>query len=95
MEIVGSKEGEFLEEFWIKTTPPQRVIVEGIFISPKLLVRQFISALDFTLVDFRKIYYGSRRTKPILIKNHSSSHSMFFVMADIKGKAMVSLTGWY
>lgn len=95
MEVVGSNEGEFMEEFWVKTNPPQRVVVSGIFICPKLLVRKFINSLDFTLVDFTPTYYGASSTKPILIKNFSSSSSMFCVMAEIKGKTMVSLEGRY
>ncbi|XP_015836067.2 cilia- and flagella-associated protein 47 [Tribolium castaneum] len=88
VEVVGSREGEFMEEFWVKANPPQRVVISGTFISPKLLVRKFINSLDFTLVDFPPTYYGSSSTQPLLIKNFSSSHSMFCVMAEIKGTTM-------
>jgi hypothetical protein len=88
VEIVGAEEGSFMEEIWVKTQPPQRVVVSGVFISPKLLVRKFINSLDFTLIDFESTYYGSNSTQPLLLKNFSSSHSMFCVMADIQGKTM-------
>ncbi|RZC34177.1 uncharacterized protein BDFB_008538, partial [Asbolus verrucosus] len=85
VELVGWKEGDFLEEFWIKSVPPQRVVICGTFILPRLLVRKFISGLDFTLMEFKPTYFGSSSTKPLVIKNSSSSHSMFCVMAEIKG----------
>ena len=89
IEIVGSKVGDFLEELWLKTVPPLRIVVMGTFIEPKIVLRKWISGLDFNLMHFSSSYYGAGTTRPLFIKNFSSSHSMYCIMAEVRGTTMV------
>ncbi|CAH1183511.1 unnamed protein product [Phaedon cochleariae] len=91
VEILGSEEGTFLKEFWIKTEPPQRVWITGTFISPKLVMQRPITTSPLTVIDFPKTYYGAESTRTLIIENSSSTSTMFCTFAELQGDQLMCL----
>ncbi|XP_057651184.1 LOW QUALITY PROTEIN: cilia and flagella-associated protein 47-like [Diorhabda carinulata] len=82
VEILGSREGQFLKEFWIKTEPPQRILLTGTFITPKLTIEHPPNSFDLIIIDFPKTYYNADSIRALIIKNNSSTSTMFCTMAN-------------
>nr|XP_023018449.1 cilia- and flagella-associated protein 47-like [Leptinotarsa decemlineata] len=82
VEILGTQEGTFLKEFWIKTEPPQRVWITGTFIRAALVIEHPLPIFDLTLIDFPKTYYGAQSKRTLVIENNSSTASMFCTLAE-------------
>lgn len=91
VELLGTQEGCFNKEFWIKTDPLQRVRLLGTFITPKLEIRHPPQTYSLTLVQFPKTYYGAQSSKILVIQNLSSRPTMFCTVAEFQGKTLVSI----
>ncbi|XP_028128124.2 cilia- and flagella-associated protein 47-like [Diabrotica virgifera virgifera] len=86
VEILGSREGKFLKEFWIKTDPPQRIYITGTFIMPQLKLEHPFSNFDLIVIHFPKTYYNAESIRALVVKNSSSTNSMFCTMAIYKNE---------
>ncbi|CAG9826127.1 unnamed protein product [Diabrotica balteata] len=86
VEILGSREGKFLKEFWIKTDPPQRIYITGTFIMPQLKLEHPFSNFDLIVIHFPKTYYNAESIRALVVKNSSSTNTMFCTMAIYKNE---------
>lgn len=82
VEVLGSQTGTFNKEFWVKTEPPRRVKLTGVFIAPRIVIKYPISAFDLTMVDFPKTYYGAESVRTVIVSNNSSTDRMFCLLSE-------------
>lgn len=90
MECLGSKEGSFSREFWIKCETPLRIGVKGTIITPQLLPFHPNTTQDFTLVDFPKTYFGTYCMRTLVVRNVSATSAVYCTLADLVDKRVVS-----
>ncbi|KAK4880249.1 hypothetical protein RN001_008395 [Aquatica leii] len=88
VECLGTTEGNFSKEFWIKCETPLRIGVTGKVINPEVQPVHPNATSDFTLIDFPKTYVGTTFSKTFVLKNHSSSHGAFCTFIE-NGKDLV------
>lgn len=69
IEIMGTRRGTFLQEFWIKCVTPLRVQVSVTFVEQRLLSYHPHVMTDFTLVDFPRTYFGTKIMKTMVLIN--------------------------
>ncbi|CAG9854373.1 unnamed protein product [Phyllotreta striolata] len=92
VELLGSRTGSFLKEFWVKTEPLQRIWITGTFIMPKLTVEHPLSNnFDLIVIDFPKTYYLAQNNRIIVVKNHSSTNSMYCAVAECNKGEFIAL----
>ncbi|KAF5298427.1 hypothetical protein FQR65_LT01205 [Abscondita terminalis] len=82
VECLGTSEGPFLKEFWIKSESLLRIGVTGEIIYPELVPIHANATSDFTLIDFPKTYVGTTYSKTFVLRNHSSMHSTFCTLFE-------------
>ncbi|CAH1109025.1 unnamed protein product [Psylliodes chrysocephalus] len=92
VEILGSRQGKFIKEFWVKTEPLQRIWISGTFIQPKLKIEHPVTNnFDHIVIDFPKTYYNAQNSRIVVIKNESSTNSMFCTVAEYKKNEDIKL----
>ncbi|KAG5884668.1 hypothetical protein JTB14_033206 [Gonioctena quinquepunctata] len=82
VELLGTQEGTFMKEFWIKTEPPQRGYITGKFILANLVIEHPITIFDLTVIDFPRTYYGAQNKRTLVVQNNSSRATMFCTVAE-------------
>ncbi|XP_048521010.1 uncharacterized protein LOC109538722 [Dendroctonus ponderosae] len=80
VEVFGTCEGEFNQEFWIKTEPLQRVHIQGHFIEPGLKVDYPLANRNILVLTFPKTFVGVQQDRNVVIKNYSSTSTVFCVI---------------
>ncbi|XP_050306666.1 cilia and flagella-associated protein 47-like isoform X2 [Anthonomus grandis grandis] len=84
VEIFGTCEGEFHQEFWIKTDPLQKVNVQGRFIEPMLDIEYPFSNKNMLILNFPNTFVGVKLHRNVIIQNHSSTSAVFCVNGRVK-----------
>lgn len=80
VEVFGICEGEFQQEFWIKTEPLQRVHIQGHFIEPGLKIDYPLAQQNILVLTFPKTFVGVKQERNVVIKNYSSTSALFCVI---------------
>lgn len=90
IEIMGTKRGTYVQEFWVKCVTPVRVQVAVNFVEPTLLSYFHPNVTtDFTMVDFPRTYFGTKIMKTMILINKSPVGIMYCSKVAIKSDAVV------
>lgn len=77
IEVMGTKRGTFLQEFWVKCITPVRVQVSITFVEQKLFTYHLHVMTDFTMIDFPRTYFGTNIMKTMVLINNSPVSTMY------------------
>lgn len=91
VELTGTKQGNFLQEFWIKCDPHCRVQVFANFIIPALIPHHPNTTRSFTMIDFPRTYFGTKIMKTLAVQNYCATETMYCIKAEVDGKRLVIL----
>ncbi|XP_024941721.1 uncharacterized protein LOC107268643 isoform X1 [Cephus cinctus] len=83
VELIGTKEGTFYSEFWIKSTPNVRIPIRVNIIIPRLVVYHLNMTGDFTLIDFSPTFMNTENYNTLVLRNLSSQITSFVVLGEV------------
>ncbi|XP_014478927.1 PREDICTED: uncharacterized protein LOC106746645 [Dinoponera quadriceps] len=83
VELVGTYEGVFYSEFWIKSVPNIRVPIKVNVIAPRLVVYHPNTTGCLTLVDFSPTIEDTSRYDTFVLRNLSSRVVSYVVLAEM------------
>lgn len=89
IEMMGTKRGTFVQEFWVKCVTPVRVQVTVNFVEPTLLSYHPNVMTEFTMVDFPRTYFGTKIMKTVVLINKSPVGVMYCSKVVIKTDSVV------
>lgn len=91
MRTSGQSSWDIYERVLDQNGTPQRVILTGTFITPKLVIEHPLTDYSLTLIEFPKTYYGAENKRTVVIRNASSIPAMFCTVAEHADGFVVSI----
>ncbi|KAL1496932.1 hypothetical protein ABEB36_007982 [Hypothenemus hampei] len=88
VRVFGTEEGEFNEEFWIKTEPLQRIHIKGKFIKPGLVIDYPLADRTLSILAFPMTFLGVPQELSVVIQNRSSSSGVVCIVGNVNGEML-------